>query len=319
MKHDTTPRRMSRSPVVLTCWLGLVLYFGLATLGEAAVEGVPCTPEPTDMVISYGDLVTCSIDVTGDTDVFRFLGSNGENVVLLVTSQGSLRPCMELVAPDNTSTVECGNAFSQLIDTTLNLTGTYTVLVSASSFSGAYALALERVAPPSFSARPIQYDDTVEDEVNPTGDIDLFSFEGTQGDTVDLLVTSQGSLRPCMELVAPDNTRTVECGNAFSQQIDTTLNLTGTYTVLVSASSFSGAYALALQCLAGPCVDDAPTPDISGCIKLKGSPLANREVRLLQRGEPIQRTTTDVNGCYEFENAVSGKNFRVIILGHRVP
>jgi hypothetical protein len=61
-------------------------------------------------------------------------------------------------------------------------------------------------------------------------------------------------LRPCLELIAPDNVRTVACSNAFAQRIDLTLDQTGTYTVLISAFSFSGAYALALQCLGGPCV-----------------------------------------------------------------
>jgi hypothetical protein len=179
------------------------------------VEGVPCTPEPTDMAISYGDLITCAIDVAGESDVFRFLGSDGENAVLQVTSLGSFSPCMELVAPDNTRTVECGAAVSQRIDTTLNLTGTYTVLVSA-------------------------------------------------------LIPS------------------------------------------------SGAYTFALQCLTGPCII-APVPDVSGCIKLKGSPLANHRVILKQTTEPDQTTTTDANGCYEFENIVSGKRFDVIIEGPIAP
>jgi hypothetical protein len=96
------------------------------------------------MNFSYGDLIKCTIE-SGDSDIFRFPGFNGENVILQLTSSSSLRPCMELIAPDNTRTVACGNAFSQRIDTTLSLTGTYTVLVSAFSFSGTYSLALQCV------------------------------------------------------------------------------------------------------------------------------------------------------------------------------
>lgn len=71
MQYDIA-RRAKQFPAVLAWWLGLLLCCGIPTLGEAAVEGIPCTPEPTDMIISYGDVVTCAIDVIGDTDVFRF-------------------------------------------------------------------------------------------------------------------------------------------------------------------------------------------------------------------------------------------------------
>ncbi len=60
-------------------------------------------------------------------------------------------------------------------------------------------------------------------------------------------------------------------------------------------------------------------PDVSGYIKLKSSPLANRRVILKQKGEPNQTTKTDANGYYEFQNVVSGKRFKVIIKGPVVP
>jgi hypothetical protein len=314
-------------PIILTCWLGLALCFGFPARGEA-VEGVPCTAEPTDMGISYGDLVICSIDIVGDSDVFRFSGSQGDNIVLRVTSQSNLFPCLELRAPDNTQTFACAfQEFSQRIDKTLTLTGTYTVLVTSTGAStgrtGAYALALEKVAPPSFDARSINYGETFTDEINPTGDIDLFSFEGTAGDSVVVQVTSQSNLFPCLELRAPDNTRTFACAfQEFSQRIDKTLTLTGTYTVLVTSTGAStgrtGAYALGLQCVGGLC-KPVVVPDASGCIKLKGSPLVNQQVILTQNDERKQRTTTDANGCYKFDNVVSGKSFKVIIRGPLVP
>jgi hypothetical protein len=110
-------------------------------------------------------------------------------------------------------------------------------------------------------------------------------------------------------------------GNAcLGSSIAATLNQTGTYAVLASEHMNDGtmAYALALQCLAGSCVV-APTPDISGCIDLRGSPLANRPVLLRQSYVPAKRTTTDVNGCYAFENIVSGKSFSVTIQGPVAP
>ena len=62
---------------------GLSLAMFLAMLPQpclAAPEGVVCSPEPTDMVVTYGNLVTCDISPIGDTDVFRFQGTVGETV-----------------------------------------------------------------------------------------------------------------------------------------------------------------------------------------------------------------------------------------------
>lgn len=60
-------------------------------------------------------------------------------------------------------------------------------------------------------------------------------------------------------------------------------------------------------------------PDVAGCIELQGSPLAGRKVIIRQPLEPDQITKTDTSGCYKFDNAVSGKRFKVIIKGPIVP
>jgi hypothetical protein len=317
-------RRTQRFTVIVACWIGLALCLFSPALSGAVVEGIPCTPEPTDMIVAYGDLVTCSIDPVGDTDIYRFSGTSGETVVIQGTWQsGSMRPCIELVAPDNSRLKTCANSFSNRIDTTINQTGTYTILFSDvfSTGTGNYALALERVIPPSPTAQLIQYGETLNDEINPIGDVDIYFFNGTVGDTITVQgVWQSGSMRPCVELVAPDNSRLKACANSFSNSIDTTLNQTGTYTVLFTDvfSTGTGNYALVLQCLIGTCAI-VPVPDISGCIYLQGQPLPNRKVTLRQPRVVNKTTTTDTDGCYEFENAVSGKRFNMIISGPIVP
>jgi len=62
-------------------------------------------------------------------------------------------------------------------------------------------------------------------------------------------------------------------------------------------------------------ISDLTDPDIFGCINLKGSPVTKGIAILKQRGESPQRTKININGCYEFENVVSGKPFTVIIKG----
>jgi len=58
---------------------------------------------------------------------------------------------------------------------------------------------------------------------------------------------------------------------------------------------------------------------ISGCIQLIGSPVMSAPVTLKQKREAGQTTTMNAAGCYQFDNAVSGKTFQVIINGPAVP
>lgn len=62
-----------------------------------------------------------------------------------------------------------------------------------------------------------------------------------------------------------------------------------------------------------------PTPDVTGCIKMKTAPIRKAKVLARQQGESDQMTSTDGKGCYQFDKVVSGKPFQVIINGPRVP
>jgi hypothetical protein len=138
--------RTKRFFILLFSLTGLILYLSFPTMGETAVEGIPCNPEPTDMFINYGNLVICSVDQSGDIDVYRFTATTGENVLIQGTWQsGSMRPCIELIAPDNSRLKACDNSFTNRIDTILNQTGTYTILFTDmfGTGTGEYSLALQ--------------------------------------------------------------------------------------------------------------------------------------------------------------------------------
>ena len=132
--------------VVFIGWLVVSLTLFLPAISKAEIEGTQCNPEPTDMNIAYGDLITCSIDPVGDSDTFRFFGTIDDTIVLQATRQSaSLISCIELIAPDNSRQTACAGSVTNRIDTTLDQTGTFTILVTDSSGtgSGPYALALQ--------------------------------------------------------------------------------------------------------------------------------------------------------------------------------
>jgi hypothetical protein len=221
------------------------------------------------MPIAYGTVVNCTISPVGDVDTFRFSAVAGETVMIhgVIGATGGVRPCVELIAPDNSRLRACENAFTNRIDAALTQDGTYAILLSdrSSFFTGAYTLALERVRPPSPGARPIGYAQSLEDRIDLRGDVDVFVFNASQGDVVVISVSIgvSSGVRPCAELATPNGARTVACENAFRNRIEATLTSDGAHALLVRdrSNAFTGAYTVTLQCVLGPCTaGPSPSP-----------------------------------------------------------
>ena len=60
-------------------------------------------------------------------------------------------------------------------------------------------------------------------------------------------------------------------------------------------------------------VQAANNPLVSGCIKLKDSPIQNGKAMLMQSGQIFQSVPLDKNGCYEFFKVQEDKPFNVLI------
>lgn len=73
MTRAITYKRVCHSSPLLRYCLAVMLLF--PSVGKAVVEGIPCAPEPTDMIVGYGDVVNCRIDPVDDLDAFRFSGA----------------------------------------------------------------------------------------------------------------------------------------------------------------------------------------------------------------------------------------------------
>lgn len=152
----------------------IVLLACLPSIGRA--EGVPCSSEPTDMTISYGALVNCSVYAPGadPTDTFRVNTSAGDKVVVVVgyLYGTSGTPCVEVFSPLSGSVGKQCNLAGARVEFTSSQGGTYTMIVNElgdNSFMD-YAIAVERISPPSPSAFPIIFSQTTGSDLNGPGD-----------------------------------------------------------------------------------------------------------------------------------------------------
>ena len=243
------------------------------TVNVTANAGGPptCAAEPTDSTIAYGSLVTCTINNAGDTDTFRFAGRIGERIVIQASRQsGGGIPCLNLTDPDTTAVgSQVCSASGARIDTTLAKKGTYAIVVSEQSNAATmpYTLVLERLAPPSPLAQGTEYGLGIADAINPIGDLDVFAFRATAGDTITVDAARQSGGTPCIELFAPDGTPVgAPACDASVAHLGATLAQTGTYAILVSEGSNDAtmAYLLTLQCSTGACT----TPTLTATIGL---------------------------------------------------
>ena len=80
---------MRRTIVAVTvCLIAFVLF---SQSSEAVDEIIPCDPEPTDMTIDIGDIVSCEISVA-DSDFFRFNGTAGTTIIVTFTDRTAGSP-----------------------------------------------------------------------------------------------------------------------------------------------------------------------------------------------------------------------------------
>src|SRR4030042_99251 len=111
----------------------ILLCFNIASNAEnekilfAPEPTIPCSDEPTDMTIAYGNKISCEINPETDIDIFRFTGTTGE-FIHIQGSNNDKSYCLDLYRPDSTQkSWDCGNLAE--IQTTLDQTGTYTLVV----------------------------------------------------------------------------------------------------------------------------------------------------------------------------------------------
>jgi hypothetical protein len=189
----------------------------------------------------------------GDLDLWTFTANAGDRIVLQVgevSGGAGFTPAMELFAPDGRRLGADSDSPVARLDAQAYLDGTYTVLVSDlnQSGTGSYQLHLGKVSG-EFTVRADDEGGALADSVDHDGtiglgDFDLWTFTGTPGDRVTVLITELtggASFAPMIELFAPNGQRKAATQGASSATIDSALESAGTYTLLVSDANQSGA------------------------------------------------------------------------------
>ncbi|MCC6233916.1 MAG: hypothetical protein IT580_14825 [Verrucomicrobiales bacterium] len=193
----------------------------------------------------------------GDLDGWTFEAAKGDRYLLAIgemfegETDPGFSPWIRLRGPDGE---QLGSAFGTLtgvMEGTAPLTGTYTVIVSDGSngrdATGLYRLTWVKV-PGSFEVPAGDDGGPMSNGLNHAGrihlgDLDPWTFSGAKGDAVSLRIGEvfEGEVdpgfAPWIRLVGPDGAQVGSGFGALVGGIDTTLPLTGTYTVVVADGS----------------------------------------------------------------------------------
>jgi hypothetical protein len=222
--------------------------------------------EPTDQLLTYGALLTCSVEFVGDSDLFRFFGVAGEVVHVQATDRSNplFGPgvFVELRGTTGSILATASHVQAAVISLPLTETGMHLIRVSEAGNDQVipYTLVLDRLAPASPAALQLNPGDRYQNiGLNPQGDADLYTFRGAAGDLISLTVTDNGNPSfwegVIIQLFDPNGSLVTAAANYQSALIETSLAQPGDYVVRITEldNDHPASYNLEYLCLVGVC------------------------------------------------------------------
>ncbi len=261
--------------------------FKSQTIAIVPADKVTCSEGVIDEPMPFpydGDSDACDIGNPTDIDTFAFQGTAGDDVRILVAGYTDYFDArIEVRDPNGTvvadsycdAYIPCSVGVGSLSDPPAQLpilitSGRYIVSVSdaGANNTGSYTLHIERLRP--VNGRPLAMNGSISDQISPAPDIDSYTFQGTAGDQVRILVAgatdyfdARIEVRDPDGVVVADNycDAYIPCSVGVDpEQSGTaqlpTLTKSGSYTASVSdaGANNSGGYAISVTCLFGPCL-----------------------------------------------------------------
>lgn len=227
--------------------------------GQSGSYGLSMAQAPRPFVVSPGDeggvLTNGTLNggtiALGDLDLWRFVAAGGDGLMLRVGAT-NFTPWVQLYGPagELVGETKSGNSIARDGFLTLQATnsGDYTVVVGAAyaGQSGSYGLSLAQAPGVPVIVEGDEGGSLVNGLTYPgtldLGDLDVWTFLGTPGDSNVLRVAATG-FTPWIRLYGPEGALVGETksGNTIARNGSVTLSVTnlGAYTVVVSAT-FAG-------------------------------------------------------------------------------
>lgn len=263
-----SPTRLPRAQLVggLVAALGIL---GLGILGLSRTDwaipgasdgksGGPKIPScPTK--ISYGETISCGIDLVGRVQSYPFAATPGEPVrVRVVEEWGDLVAAARIL--DAGGATVCGPSISGEMDCRIEGPGPHAITLrdgaSAGIGTGGFLLHLQRLSAP-VGCQSISYGATgVAGTIEFSAQMHCFTFNGASEDQLRVTwARTSGDLVPSVQLIRPDGSPA--CGPAPAGELECRLDTSGQHTITLgdgpTPRSRTGAYSLDLTCLGGPC------------------------------------------------------------------
>jgi hypothetical protein len=239
------PERLCRAPALRACFFKALLAFFLGACPGIIAQTI------TNGAETAGTLLA------NTTNSYTFAATNGDAIVLRIGAP-VINPRITLFSPTGVNLGSAGSGVSGAHDAVLRLqatnTGTFTVAVSSVFFTpGDYVLRLARI-PGEFIVSPgdnggALTNGTANTGTNSLGDLDLWSFTATAGDTI-VLRLGAAAYNPRLDLYGPDGRLLATDGSGTSGDHDVSVSVqatnSGIFTVISSAIAGFGNYTLHL-------------------------------------------------------------------------
>ncbi len=245
--------RPTASPAATTTYtLTVTDTAGQSASDSTAVTVVPqadaCDHQCGGTLVS-GETVTCSIDMPSELDSFTFEGVAAQRVRIVESvTEGGLDAEIILYPPGGGAAEAWAHDLSggsATIDTVLQATGTYTIVVQdyRQGETGSYALTLLNLSQPFAcdddppDSGLIYSSQTLSGLINLPSDLDAFVFDGNAGQRTRIVQSVTGGGLDAEIILYPPGGGAAEAWahdlSGGSATIDTVLQATGTYTIVV--------------------------------------------------------------------------------------
>lgn len=253
---------------------GLLLAAPLAIAGTANCPVEPASNTP----IASGNVfagANCALYSRGDVDSFVFNANSGDeyHIVLAIYGAATTDICLNLYDPNGhnvanpCTSIGYYHTHATGVDQTLSATGTYTIVVSEASGSGAvvtnYALNLEREFPAPTDAQQLSLGRQVAAYLTPLSDSNAFAFDTlTTGKyLVSATLPQSASNDLCLTVYLPTgSSQGTQCTSiyyyhSYTVQTSFTPPENGTSLALFQVGSNDGTdiYTVEVSCEVGTC------------------------------------------------------------------